>query len=283
LSRLEYYSDYFSFTGQDRQGFVAFAMDNNRGRDGESYQAEHFLKFYDARWGWVSIRGDGAYANTAGQLAGIPDSEHFSFSGAPASGIHIRSAANDLELTVSPLSPALERRSEDGRYWMAAAPATLHWQGRVIEGRVIYEYLQRSNYNRLVRKSASAFRNFNGFYLLTDTGADFYFHSREGGGAELTGEKIGFATWRGPQEISEVVFDITAHRLAPGFYLWPTAWSGRFEYQGETYTFSLATLTRDTVKTWLIGGFAMAVVKGEIVSLDGEKRFEVSGFAELIM
>ena len=48
LSRLEYYSDYFSFTGQDSQGFVAFAMDNNRGRDGDSYQAEHFLKFYDA-------------------------------------------------------------------------------------------------------------------------------------------------------------------------------------------------------------------------------------------
>lgn len=42
-STLVYVSDYFSFVGQDSQGKVAFALDNNRGRDGDAYQAEHFL------------------------------------------------------------------------------------------------------------------------------------------------------------------------------------------------------------------------------------------------
>ena len=37
---LIYVSDYFSFIGRDCQGHVALALDNNRGRDGESYQAE---------------------------------------------------------------------------------------------------------------------------------------------------------------------------------------------------------------------------------------------------
>ena len=37
---LLYVSDYISFVGEDSQGRVAFALDNNRGRDGESWQAE---------------------------------------------------------------------------------------------------------------------------------------------------------------------------------------------------------------------------------------------------
>jgi len=36
---LAYYSDYFSFVGEDAQGKVAFALDNNRGQDGEQFQA----------------------------------------------------------------------------------------------------------------------------------------------------------------------------------------------------------------------------------------------------
>ena len=45
--KLAYYSDYFSFIGRDPVGFVAFALDNNRGVDGSEYQAEHFGVLYD--------------------------------------------------------------------------------------------------------------------------------------------------------------------------------------------------------------------------------------------
>lgn len=40
--KLAYHSDYFSFVGRDSIGFVAFAIDNNRGVDGTNFQAEHF-------------------------------------------------------------------------------------------------------------------------------------------------------------------------------------------------------------------------------------------------
>jgi hypothetical protein len=67
LARLElaYYSDYFSFVGRDRFGTVAFALDNNRGRDGDSWQAEHFVVLHDELNGWPALTGNGAYANSA--------------------------------------------------------------------------------------------------------------------------------------------------------------------------------------------------------------------------
>ncbi len=45
--KLTYYSDYFSFIGRDDQGMVAFALDNNRGQDKDSWQAEHFVVLHD--------------------------------------------------------------------------------------------------------------------------------------------------------------------------------------------------------------------------------------------
>jgi len=58
---LLYVSDYVSFIGEDSQGHVAFALDNNRGRDGESWQAEHFVVLHDEREGWISLQGTGPY------------------------------------------------------------------------------------------------------------------------------------------------------------------------------------------------------------------------------
>jgi len=37
------------------------------------------------------------------------------------------------------------------------------------------------------------------------------------------------------------------------------------------------------VKSWIIGGFSMSIVKSEITSLDGSKRFTVIGWGELII
>src|SRR6266571_354272 len=52
-STLIYVSDYFSFVGADQVGRVAFALDNNRRRDGEAFQAEHFVVLHDERKGWM--------------------------------------------------------------------------------------------------------------------------------------------------------------------------------------------------------------------------------------
>ena len=52
---LVYVSDYFSFIGRDAHGRVAFAIDNNRGRDGDAWQAEHFVALHDEGQGWVEV------------------------------------------------------------------------------------------------------------------------------------------------------------------------------------------------------------------------------------
>src|SRR5437879_12894206 len=71
---LVYVSDYLSFVGRDEQGYVAFALDTNRGRDGDVYQAEHFAVLHDERQGWVDLAGNGAYDNMEKALLGLPDS-----------------------------------------------------------------------------------------------------------------------------------------------------------------------------------------------------------------
>jgi len=42
-STLLYCSDYFSFIGKDENDRVAGALENNRGQDGNTWQAEHFV------------------------------------------------------------------------------------------------------------------------------------------------------------------------------------------------------------------------------------------------
>src|SRR5690348_9200299 len=97
-STLIYVSDYFSFVGEDHKGHVAFALDNNRGRDGDAYQAEHFLVLHDERQGWVKLAGNGLFQNTKGDLRTIPDSPFFRFQGTPRTGLTITSDMNHLTL-----------------------------------------------------------------------------------------------------------------------------------------------------------------------------------------
>src|SRR5437660_12514124 len=85
-STLMYVSDYFSFVGADQHGRVAFALDNNRGRDGEAFQAEHFVVLHDEHNGWMDVAGNGAYDNLTKELDRIPDSPFFQFAGEPDTG-----------------------------------------------------------------------------------------------------------------------------------------------------------------------------------------------------
>ena len=81
---LVYVSDYFSFVGADEHGRVAFAIDNNRGRDGDAFPAEHlYIVLHDERRGWTDLAGQGRYENTTRELLPIPDSPTFRFVGQP--------------------------------------------------------------------------------------------------------------------------------------------------------------------------------------------------------
>ena len=282
-SHHEYTSDYFSFVGRDEKGLVAFAMDNNRGRAADRYQAEHFVKLYDQLQGWVTVKGNGDYPNDRKQLKRIPDSADFSFTGTAEKGLIIRSLSNAIELSIPPISKTIHNQNDEGAYWLGAAAATLRLKERVIRGRLIYEYLHWNRFNRLAGKSPGRLRNFNGFYLIAAPGSDFYLHDRDYDRLDLTGKQAGFATWTGAAPLDSIELHVTDHSVAAGVYLWPNAWTGRFRYNGSAYRFTLKTVDRDTARNWVVGGFAMAIVKGEIQSIDGFQRLPVVGLAELIM
>lgn len=288
-ARLAYFSDYFSFVGQDARGMVAFALDTNRGQDGEEFQAEHFAVLHAEGEGWRELAGNGPFPNSAGILEVLPDSNHFRFAGTPEAGLLIESPANDLRLRISPIPILLARQHGNDRYRMGSAPATLCWGGRIVEGRVIYEFIHFENWNRLTRTYFGFWKDFHGLYLLLRnpaTGAvgDLYLHRQHSERlASLTGMVDGFAVLAGNiLRLDAAVVEVTGRRPAPGFYLWPASWQGRWrgEEEGVDLEFELQMHERETFANWIIGGFAMGIVKGS-VHYRGE-RWQAYGLGEII-
>jgi len=279
---LEYYSDYFSFAGRDEKGHVAFAIDNNRGRDGDEYQAEHFLVFHDELEGWRKLKGNGLYGNEAGILEGIPDSPHFRFSGTAAEGFTIHSETNGLKLITKAIGKRISRKGDEGVYVMGSDDAILELGNRTVKGRVIHEYLYRSGFNRLTRKSPTAFKDFHGIYLLVDGSGDLYFHHRKGTPTSISRNQDGFLFLDGANTVLpfEKVTP-SGYRLGLGLYRWPTRWEGLVIIDGRPGTLSIRTSRSKRVKTWVIGGFVMSIVEG-ILKIDG-KEYPLYGFAELII
>lgn len=282
---LLYFSDYFSFVGRDSAGWVHFAIDNNRGRAGDAYQADHFIVMHDQQSGWVQLKGSQHYENAEKQLERIPDSPYFKFNGSPASGTAMQSAANDLRMDVGPLPKVLYRENADGIFWLGGAPATLVWNKRTLKGRVIIEYLQRHNWNRFVADFTANWRNFNGLYLMTDGNADFYMHYHElEGGSDLNGKIVGFASWRRPAPIADIDFSVLRSVSADGGkYRWPVEWQVDFQHDGKAYRLTLAKRKQADIAHWDTGGFAMTVASGLIVAKDGTERHHVTGWAELLI
>jgi hypothetical protein len=282
---LLYFSDYYSFVGRDEQGFVYLAHDNNRGRDGDAYQADHWIAMYDEATGWIDVKGSAHYPNTARLLERIPASEHFVFTGTPETGVAMTGATNDMILRVSPLPKTLYRENEDGIFWVGGAPATLEWKGRKLMGRVLFEYLQRHNWNRFTGNFETNWKNFNGLYLMTDKGADFYahYHEREGG-TDLNGKLVGLASWGEPAPVSDLDFKIAG--TAPsssGRFAWPTAWDVGFTHNGRAWRLMLETKEKREIADWTTGGFMMSVVKGAIAAQAGGERLGVVGWGELLI
>jgi hypothetical protein len=163
--QLAYYSDYLSFVGRDEQGLAAFALDTNRGRDGDEYQAEHFTVFHVQNQGWIALKGNGDYPNTNHLLKDIPDSPDFRFRGSPQKGMTVVSVTNNLILDTAPLTLRLSSQEGKREMRMASGSAVLHWQGRRLVGRVIYEYVHYTDWNRLTRTYLDTWDNFQGLYL----------------------------------------------------------------------------------------------------------------------
>ena len=278
-----YVSDYVSFIGEDDQGYVALAVDTNRGRDGESYQAEHFIVLHDEQRGWLTVQGNGAYENKEKALLELPDSSSFTFQGTPKSGWTIHSQSNDLTLSIAPIPERLSQTDSGGRFWMGSAPARLKWADRIVKGRVIYEFFMMPDFNRLTRTYWGLWNNFQGLYLSVEGLGDLYVHNQESERlAPLVGTLNGFLAAH-EETVQFQILQLTTTDLSQGlgFYKWPMKWVGRWlsEQGSGSVVIELSEFKR--MATWIIGGFAMGIVRGQ-VTYKG-KTYEVYGLGELIM
>ncbi len=282
-SALIYVSDYFSFVGQDGQSHVAFALDNNRGRDGDAYQAEHFLVMHDENHGWVTLAGNGAYENRGKELENIPDSPYFQFDGTPRAGMTITSESNHLRLRIDPI-PTRTRNQHNGAVtWMGSAQALLTWNGRKIPGRVIYEYVMMPEFNRLTRRYPGMWKDFQGLYAMAGISGDIYVHSQQSEQiASLVGRLAGFAAFSEQTlPMNDLTIEVLDRNLALGFYRWPTAWRITWTNSRGPATLVLSLSDRKGIANWFIGGFSMGIVKGEL-DYAAQKQ-QIYGLAELIM
>jgi hypothetical protein len=282
-STLIYVSDYFSFVGADSQGRVAFALDNNRGRDGDAFQAEHFVVLHDQHKGWMDVAGNGSYDNPKKELVRIPDSRFFQFEGTPEAGLTVISGTNQLILRIDPIPERHRKTSGQSTIWMGSAPAVLTWQERTIPGRVIYENLIMPDFNRLRRTYIGLWKEFQGLYLSLDGTGDVYMHSQQSERiAPLVGKLIGFMVLNEQTDVfDDLDITILKREFAFGFYRWPTEW--RITWRGAKGPGSIALMLseRKRIANWVIGGFSMGIVRGEL-SYDG-RSWPLYGLAELLM
>lgn len=285
-STLLYYSDYFSFIGEDEKGRVAFALDNNRGRDGDSWQAEHFVVLHaeqEGRQGWTTVAGNGSYKNQKHELQTIPDSAFFQFEGKPSEGITIHSPKNRLSLKLEPIPFRLKRTHKGGQFLMGSAPGVLEWKGRTLKGRVIYEYLHMPDFNRLTRKYPGMWKDFHGLYAWVEGGGDLYIHHQQGELFKpLVGELVGFAFLDGKDvALEDLRVEVLETQQAKGTYRWPIHWQGGWTINTKPATFDLKLSELNAISNWVVGGFSMGIITGELSA--GERKLFLYGLGELLI
>lgn len=280
---LYYYSDYISFVGQDEQGTVAFAIDTNRGQDGETWQAEHFLAMHDEQQGWLELEGNGFYDLHTTDMVPIPDSEYFQFEGTSDRGMLISSEINQLELTIEPIPVILSNQKGLAKFWMGSAQSTLKWKGRVITGRVIYEFLYLPAFNRLTRKYRGLWKDFHAIYTMIGSSGDLYLHTQLSPFlSPLVGEKVRFVLLNTSGDKTEQLkIEVTKKEQALGFYRWPLAWKGQFLWKDKSYAFDFKLENRRTMWNWVIGGFSMGILKGQLKQ--GNEEYPLVGIGELLI
>jgi hypothetical protein len=278
-STLSYVSDYISFAGADASGNVGFAIDTNRGQDGKTFQAEHmYAVLYDTDR-WLDLEGAGEYKNTKKELVEIPSSGFFRYTGTPEAGLTIDSPKNKLKLQIEPITETLPIYTKHTIYRMGVAAATLTFEGRSIQGRVIYEYLVKNNANMITQPSYEGFDTATWLYLRTEKNEDLYVQHVGGAMAAdiFESKDLGFWVRDGRSEmLQELNFIVEDRSAAPGFYRFEREW--RIEWKGAVLT--LKRTSREKVGSWVIAGFSMATVEGEL-SYQGE-TIKVFGLAELL-
>jgi hypothetical protein len=189
-----------------------------------------------------------------------------------------------VDLRAEPVRYHIDRRVGLAEYRLGSAGAVLTWGNRVIEGRLIYEYLFLPAFNRLSRRYVGGLNDFHGLYLSLEQGAgDLYLHRQSGNGfAPLIGWDDAFFALNGLDlSPTAITIDVVSKKPAIGFYRWPVGWQGTFSSGTASHGFGLEITDLHPITNWLIGGFAMGIVRGTLDTPDGPKS--LIGLAELII
>lgn len=305
---LAYVSDYLSFVGADASGRVCFALDTNRGYDAdpppakglraERLQAEHaYAVLHDEHAGWVPQHGVQRYPHPGPDVAALPGSAWFTWTGTADTGWTVTSAINDLRLVLEPLADRLVGTAAGTFFVMRSAGAVLHWRGRTLRGRVIHEGLASTRSNLLSRRTFQGLAGLEFLYLAAGDPAaaagDVYLQKTVGGTAlagmpALTGYATAPATDRAvvDGELQDLALATTGHAPALGLYRWPTRWDGGWTAAGPdaltpSASVHLRAVTRTVVGKYGIAGFGMSVVTGTLTTADG-MTVALYGFGELL-
>ena len=139
------------------------------------------------------------------------------------------------------------------------------------------------DFNRLTRTYLGMWKQFQGFYLVAGEEDDVSLHSQQSEWmAALVGMLSGFAVFGGQAEpLTDLQVDVTAHALAFGVYHWPTAWRITWKGAKGPATMKLRLSERKLIGNWVIGGFSMGLVRGELKY--DQRTWPVHGLAELII
>jgi hypothetical protein len=144
------------------------------------------------------------------------------------------------------------------------------------------------HWNRLTRKYTVTWDNFQGFYLTLETGnfrtwRDLYLRSQGEGDTRRAKGFVRVDGWSGTIHVGR--FDAYDRAYTWGLYRWPQKWDIEImlDEAEDTATgkLTLRQISRDNQSNWIIGGFAMTVVKGEF-RLKGNVM-SVFGFVESLI
>jgi hypothetical protein len=281
------FSNYYSFVGYDEQGWIAFAIDNNRRRTDGEYEIEHATFYYETGEGFVDIPGYGSYTPIKQEIETIPDSEYFRFSKENGTTI-IQSLKTNLELRFGSMSSVFEAESNRSFFSYGVAPAELRRNGRVLKGRIIFEKFNITDFrfsltNWELMSNFITNRKFHGIYLMTEDYEDIYLRGTNFKASwAKTPEAFGFASEKGRVALlDKVKIEAKKHKQAKGLYRWPTQWQVSWG-ENDMSKLTINEVESKVFSSWFIGGFVMVYVTGEVTLKSGETK-KVSGFAELIL
>jgi hypothetical protein len=275
-------TDHIAFIGEDNQGHVVLALSTSRGRDGETYQAEHFVQMHDEEQGWIKVKGNGQYDNVKKELRSMPNSQDFQFQGTAKNGLTVISPSNHFTLTLEPISERISKKTNGGQFWIGSAPAVMQWQNRDLKGRVFYESILLLNFNRLTHLYWDLLAEFQGFYMSVDGVGDLYLHSQEG---ELMPPLIGglngfLAVQEETEQIQDLQLNTVDFSQGFGFYWWPNKWEAVWSSTNGSGKVQLERSQPNKIVNWLLGGFSMGIIQGE-VTYKGQ-IYEAYGVVELL-